>query len=144
MSGGHFDYKQFSLEYLAEEIQELIDNNNIVDDYGYKSDRPEEILVYYRKAIELLKEAKFLAHRIDYLESGDDGEDTFHEYMDEYYIEYKIGDRVKITQLIPPEDLTVNSTGVILGYDDVCDDMLLIKWDDGWNGLYFPKDIEKE
>ena len=73
MSGGHFDYKQFSLEYLAEEIQELIDNNNIADDYGYKSDRPEEILVYYRKAIELLKAEKMatigtMADSIEYKE----------------------------------------------------------------------------
>ena len=59
-------------------------------------------------------------------------------------IEFKSGDRVKITRLIAPEDLTIGSKGVIVNFDEVCDDMLLIKWDAGWNGLYFPKDIEKE
>ena len=59
-------------------------------------------------------------------------------------IEFKSGDRVKITGFIAPEDLTIGSKGVIVNFDEVCDDMLLIKWDAGWNGLYFPKDIEKE
>ena len=85
MSGGHFGYKQSNLGYIAEEIEDLIDNNNILDEYGYKSDRSPETLAYYEKAIVLLKEAQFLVHRIDYLESGDDGEDTFHEYMNEHY-----------------------------------------------------------
>ena len=43
----------------------------------------EETLAEFRKAIEVLKQAEVYAQRIDWLLSGDDGEDNFHERLKE-------------------------------------------------------------
>ena len=35
----------------------------------------------FQEAVRLLRQAHIYAHRIDYLVSGDDGEDSFHERL---------------------------------------------------------------
>lgn len=47
--------------------------------YGYG----EETLAEMRKGVEILKKAAIYAQRIDWLLSGDDGEDTFRERLRE-------------------------------------------------------------
>ena len=56
------------------------------DEYGndqYFPDYTEETIAEFRKGIELLKKAKVYAHRIDWLISGDDGEESFHKRLKE-------------------------------------------------------------
>jgi uncharacterized protein YqgV (UPF0045/DUF77 family) len=82
MSGGHFDYIQYKLHGVVDQIQELIDNNNIKDEWGYANNYSEETLDKFREAIEIINKAHNMIHRIDYLVSGDDGEETFNEKME--------------------------------------------------------------
>jgi hypothetical protein len=84
MSGGHFDYKQYDINYIYDEIEHIIRNNGDVseDEYGctgylYSDETIEE----FKKAVEYLKLASIYAQRIDWLVSGDDGEDTFHKRL---------------------------------------------------------------
>lgn len=52
-------------------------------DIPYFPDYSEETIKEFRKGIDILKKAQVYAHRIDWLISGDDGEDNFHERLKE-------------------------------------------------------------
>lgn len=67
MSGGSLEYGQ--LLFLPEDIDARRNN--------YSKETQKE----FDNAIELINRAYIYAHRIDYLISGDDGEDTFHERL---------------------------------------------------------------
>lgn len=43
----------------------------------------KETIKEFKKGVELLKKAQVYAQRIDYLLSGDDGEDNFHQRLKE-------------------------------------------------------------
>jgi hypothetical protein len=89
MSGGYFDYKQSRIGDIAEDIQSLIDRNGkpkdkedldqwdiengSLDHYKY----PEDIIEQFKNAVSFLKIAHIYAQRVDWLLSGDDGEETF-------------------------------------------------------------------
>jgi hypothetical protein len=89
MSGGHFDYKQFHIGDIAEDIQSLIDRNgkpkkkedldpwDIEDDSLNYYEYPEDIIQQFKNAVSFLKIAHIYAQRVDWLLSGDDGEETF-------------------------------------------------------------------
>ena len=82
MSGGHFDYKQYQLEYIADEIEQLIVDNDSEekDEWGTSKGYhfTAETIEEFKIGLEHLHKAQIYAHRIDWLVSGDDGEDTFH------------------------------------------------------------------
>ena len=75
MSGGRFDYEQSRINDISESIQEVVNNNT----YQY----PEEVTDKFKIAIYKLKEAYIYAQRIDWLLSGDDGEESFLERLEE-------------------------------------------------------------
>ena len=77
MSGGHFGHNQYRISYIADEIENIIKNNNKKDEYGYSYDYPEHVLKEFRTAIKQLKIAHVYSQRIDWLVSGDDGEESF-------------------------------------------------------------------
>lgn len=81
MSGGHFDYLQYHISQIADQVACLIDNNNkeIHNEYGDGSFQrySNETIAEFVKAHKILKQAFVYTHRIDYLVSGDDGEETF-------------------------------------------------------------------
>lgn len=81
MSGGHFDYNQYKILNIADEIQELIDNNHSeeLNHLGYRIGREysEEVIREFKSAIHFLHIAKIYAHRVDWLISGDDSEEAF-------------------------------------------------------------------
>lgn len=81
MSGGHFDFKQYEIGRIADEVEQLIYNNNKPDELGFCNNFSEETLDHFRQGIKLLKAAEVYAQRIDWLVSGDDGENTFHERL---------------------------------------------------------------
>lgn len=75
MSGGRFDYLQYRFTEIIDEIeQEVFDNPH---------EFSEETIAEFKRGIELLREAQVYAQRIDWLLSGDDGEETFHERLAE-------------------------------------------------------------
>ena len=118
MSGGHFDYNQYRIDDIADSIEDYIyghpleeenieyyikDNwleneekeyviNNkhtIPNYYGYN----EETLEEFKKGLDILRKACIYAQRIDWLLSGDDGEESFHkrlkEDLEKYYSKIK-------------------------------------------------------
>ena len=85
MSGGHFNYKQYELGYIADEIEELVikngsDEKNEWGDTKHSNFTPETI-DNFKKAVTILREAQIYVQRIDWLVSGDDGEDSFHSRL---------------------------------------------------------------
>jgi len=82
LSGGFFDYKQYNIDHIADEINQLVrDNENKIAQPFYEYS--EETINEFKNAIEILHKAAVYAQRIDWLLCGDDGEDTFHERLKE-------------------------------------------------------------
>jgi hypothetical protein len=85
MSGGHFQYKQWEIGNIADEVEQLIlDNDSEEKDewgdrkgYHYSPETIEE----FKKGLVLLRQAYVYAQRIDWLVSADDGEDSFHNRL---------------------------------------------------------------
>ena len=79
MSGGYFDYNQYKIGYIADDIERMIRNHesSLSFESGFSTDTIEE----FKKAVKVLRLAEIYAHRIDWLVSGDDGEQTFHERL---------------------------------------------------------------
>lgn len=80
MSGGHFDYNQNRILYIIEDIERIYEG-----DVRYSP----ETMVEFGEAIRALKIAYVFAQRIDWLVSGDDAEETFHERLKQELYELK-------------------------------------------------------
>ena len=82
MSGGHFNYKQHVLLDMADDIGSQILSNDSTEknEWGDQIGRhySPETIEEFEKAVKALKLAYAYAQRIDWLLSGDDGEDSFH------------------------------------------------------------------
>jgi hypothetical protein len=85
MSGGHFEYKQYQIGSIADDIEQLIIDNDSdeLDDYGYRKGChfTKETVEEFKQALSVLRKAHVYAQRIDWLVSGDDGEDSFHRRL---------------------------------------------------------------
>lgn len=77
MSGGHFDYIQFQIDGAASEIDTLLKVES------YSSKLHSEIIEKFIEARNTLRKAATMLHRIDWLVSGDDGNETFLKRWDE-------------------------------------------------------------
>jgi hypothetical protein len=78
MSGGHFDYAQSKIGMIADEVEQLI--------IAYSDERynyPSDIIESFKIGLHHLKLAHIYARRIDWLVSGDDGEDSFRRRLAE-------------------------------------------------------------
>lgn len=78
MSGGRFDYVQYRIRQAADEVSALIGQ---CED---KESRPDclwnyapEIVDKFRECEKALNRAASMLHRVDWLVSGDDSEETF-------------------------------------------------------------------
>ena len=82
MSGGHFSYKQHHMLDMADDIGSQIltndstEKNEFGDNIGNRYNA--ETINEFETARKVLKLAYVYAQRIDWLLSGDDGEDSFH------------------------------------------------------------------
>lgn len=99
MSGGHFEYNQYKINDIAEEIEKILNRQGkekpsedlwCRSDYyeKYPEERyyytyPKEVQDAMKEAIKQLKIAAIYAHRVDRLLSGDDGGDYFIERLNE-------------------------------------------------------------
>ena len=107
MSGGAFEYAQYRIADIYTKIEDEIYGHPIEDDWEvdrYIEDHwlddkemeyikkhhhtmpnasgySKETIREFKKGIALLKKAEFYAQRIDWLLSGDDGENNFHERL---------------------------------------------------------------
>jgi hypothetical protein len=87
MSGGHFNYTQFHIKDIADQIHDEIVVNDSTEKNGFGEDignhYPPEIIAKFKEAVATLNRASNMAHRIDWLLSGDDSEETFLKRWDE-------------------------------------------------------------
>ena len=85
MSGGNWEYRHHVMNQIADDIELLIENNGKEIP---KEDRDEwsgthypeynvEVIQRFKKAVIALKRAYVYAHEVDYLLSGDTGEESF-------------------------------------------------------------------
>ena len=102
MSGGAFDYNQYKIGYIADQIDEVIVKNglektpeelknNWIDPEWYKKypedlfhyKYPDEVIDKMKEAVKALHIAQEYAQRVDWLLSGDDGEESFLSRLEE-------------------------------------------------------------
>lgn len=109
MSGGHFDYQQYKIEEIADSVEVYLNGHELderdLEDYerDYEKGWYDEDTIKYirkhkrtipnhmefgndtlkelRKGLKILRKAYVYAQRIDWLISGDDGEETFLERL---------------------------------------------------------------
>ena len=90
MSGGHFgDYDYYKVAQFADELEEEICHNYDTDEFGYANNYSQETLEYLKKQLPKMRKMADIMRHIDYLYSGDHGEDSFMERVKE--IEDKYG-----------------------------------------------------
>ena len=80
MSGGHFNgnrYIYYQVDNFADELEKEILNNTKPDEWGYIRDMSEETLAYLKPKVEEIRKLAKIMKEIDYLYSGDHGEDSF-------------------------------------------------------------------
>lgn len=78
MSGGHFDYYQYHINEIADKIEQAIHKNDGCE-YPYSP----EVIAKFKEALPYLQRAFVYAHRIDWLLSCDDGEESFFSRLHE-------------------------------------------------------------
>ena len=85
MSGGFFDHSQYTLNQIVTDIEDEIYYNDSeeVNEYNEKRGNgfSEDTMQEFKLAVWYLKQALVYTQRIDWLLSGDDGEETFHERL---------------------------------------------------------------
>jgi hypothetical protein len=97
MSGGYFDYKQYEINDIADTIERELNKQGKLKpkDERYNDDEyylkyPDDKFYYtysdivqekMREAIKQLRIAEVYAQRVDWLLSGDDGEESFIERL---------------------------------------------------------------
>jgi hypothetical protein len=103
MSGGHWDYLQYRFTDVVEDIQNIVERNGKEktreelkneswrdpewyekypeDKFHHKY--PDEVIKEFNKGAEIIKKAQVYMQRIDWLLSGDDGEESFIERLKE-------------------------------------------------------------
>ncbi len=84
MSGGAFDYNQYKIGQIADDIDHVIRQNGKKKDYKvdeweneYYYEYPPEVIEKFKEGYDILRKAEIYAQRIDWLLSGDDGEESF-------------------------------------------------------------------
>lgn len=89
MSGGHFDYGCFRISQFADELQHEIDinddktENEFGDMRGYNFS--SETLHTLIKIHHIIENAGKLAREVEWLYSGDHGEESFNSIVDEIF-----------------------------------------------------------
>lgn len=106
MSGGFLEYRAYAIEEIIKQIEKAIDDNNkpffdLDTPYSWEKKANKEFLEsggtrYSLDTINVFKDAKndlkrlsIIIHRIDWLLSGDDGEDEFHELLEKELKNFK-------------------------------------------------------
>lgn len=175
MSGGALcDYRQYDINTICESIYSIIENNkkekspedifkwdydengNAYENAKYYYNFSDETIDEFKKGIELLKKAFVYAQRIDWLVSGDDGEESFHrrlkEELDKIYelpeatITFDEYQELMDRRSICPEDMKVvyPALGIAGEAGEVADKVKKICRDHEKNFMPFRRDIGKE
>lgn len=90
MSGGHFgDYDYYKVFQFADELEVDIDNNNKLDEYGWKSNHDPDVIDVLQEQLPKLRKMAEIMKACDYLYSGDIGDDGFLLRIKEIEEKYK-------------------------------------------------------
>ena len=91
MSGGHFEYNCFRISQFADDLQHEIDVNDSGEDNGFcgtiGDNYSEATIERLVKAQRIISFAGKLAREIEWLYSGDHGEESFCRLFDEIWKE---------------------------------------------------------
>jgi hypothetical protein len=103
MSGGAFEYNQYKIGYIADQIEHEIEKSGrpktqeelkeeswrgsdwyeqypeYLNHYKY----PDEVIEEFKNAVKHLRVAEIYAQRVDWLLSGDDGDESFMKRLKE-------------------------------------------------------------
>lgn len=85
MSGGHFDYQQYKINQIASQIEHeiYISDSTELNEFGNRIGRgySPTVISMLKTAVRMLQIAFVYAHRVDWLLSGDDGEEQFFQRL---------------------------------------------------------------
>jgi hypothetical protein len=85
MSGGYFEYLQFRLSEIEDEVKNLIDTNedSNLNEWGDTIGNfySPETIEKFKDCVKYLKLVRVYVDRIDWLVSDDDGEEAFHKRL---------------------------------------------------------------
>lgn len=93
MSGGHFGncgYDYFKVQDFADELEVEIENNNIKNEYDYVREYPPEVIEYLKEQLPKMRKMAKIMYHIDYLYSGDHGDDSFMDRVKEVENNYEL------------------------------------------------------
>ena len=82
MSGGYFEYQQYHIQDIIEKLEETKVKVESDEEY-YQYDRKQELIQEISNGLDYLTLAGIYTQRLDWLFSGDDGEDSFFERLEE-------------------------------------------------------------
>lgn len=83
MSGGKFDYVQYRIDDAVEQLKRFIEIEENPQEGDYNHGLSKETIDKLKECYRMLSVGGKMLHRIDWLLSGDDGEETFHERLEE-------------------------------------------------------------
>ena len=86
MSGGHFDYKEYWVKEIAQQVEEALDihKNKYKGVYDYLQDCDDEAIKEIEEGAILLRKAYRFAYNVDRLLSGDSGpESVLEDYKED-------------------------------------------------------------
>lgn len=89
MSGGHFDYNCFKIRDFADELEREIKSNKIKDEFGYCHNYNKKTISRLKKFHKHLTKVAELAKTIEWMYSGDVGEEDFIKEFDKNFKEGK-------------------------------------------------------
>ena len=89
MGGGYFEYQQYHLQDIVDKLREIKVKIEKDEEY-YEFDRKQELLREILNGLDYLNLAGIYTQRLDWLFSGDDGEDSFFERLEEELDAYEI------------------------------------------------------
>jgi len=95
MSGGHFgDYDYYKVNQFADDLEQEISTNGLkCDDYymeGFYRNFSSETIEYLKDQLPKMRKMAEIMRHIDYLYSGDHGDDSFMERVKEVEEKYAI------------------------------------------------------
>ena len=79
MSGDSFNHFYIRMHDFANELEQKINNNNVPNEFGYAENLSDETIANMKTSLLLMKSCAILSHEIEWLYSGDTGEDHFNE-----------------------------------------------------------------
>lgn len=86
MSGGFFDYNQYKISEIRDRLERVLNNSVSEDDDNFREDGynlSPKIIREFETAMFYLEVSELYVQRIDWLLSGDDGEEQFFKRLTE-------------------------------------------------------------